>query len=184
MAGLIFIHNSSNTSIFTLSHAYYSAWVPEMVNSFRSVSEIIISVLRYILVFTVLSILVLIFNPKVWRSLILACTSPCRFDSRKMSSERLSLWYSPLLFYYISLHTIYYQEEITQCLVISNYFVCHCIYINWYNKFAEASNDVHMFLRDSRVIQWFPQDGFVCPVDFLPVFKTLHKCLIPIPITI
>lgn len=85
----------SNISIFTLSYAYYSARVPEMVNSFRSVSEIIISVLHYILVFTVLSILVLIFNPidftEVWRSLTLACPSHCRLDSGEMSSERLSL---------------------------------------------------------------------------------------------
>lgn len=109
----------SNTSIFTLSNTYYSAQVPETVKSVRSVSEII-HVLYCILVFTILSILVLIFNPtdftEVWRSLILAFTSICRWDSRKMSSERLSLCYFPLLLYYISLHTTYYQEEIMQCL--------------------------------------------------------------------
>lgn len=45
-------------SISIRSQKYYSARVPEMVKSFRSVSEIIL-VLYLILIFTILSILVL-----------------------------------------------------------------------------------------------------------------------------
>lgn len=67
--------------------------VPEIVNSFGSVSEIIFSVAHHIQVFTVLSILVLIFlltsqrsrEHSFWPALLIA------LDSRKMSSEMLSL---------------------------------------------------------------------------------------------
>lgn len=51
---------SSNTSILTCVYIYYSAQVPEMVTSFRSLSDIIICVPQY--KFPAISILVLIFN--------------------------------------------------------------------------------------------------------------------------
>lgn len=115
-----FCTHCSNTSILTHVYIPYSAQVPEMVTSFRSVTEIITGVPHY--KFSAVSILVLIFNPtdftEAWRSLILACTSHCRLDSKKMSSERLNFWYS-LLFnslVQLSLHTINYQVKIMQCL--------------------------------------------------------------------
>lgn len=98
--------------------------VPEIVNSFRSVSEITISVVHHTQVFTVLSILVLIFNStgltEVYRTLTLACTSHCTGQQENVIRKVKPLIFPSLVLLYFSSHNLLPRGNYAMPTVISN----------------------------------------------------------------